>query len=326
MSMHYLKRSYSILKKISAFRESTLLLLIILLSIIVTIFAPIFFSYTNFTTILLGISLKAIVGFGMTLLLIAGYIDLTVGATCGLAGAVTAMLISKDWNVELPVWSAILVGIAVGMAIGLFNGFFIVKLNINPFIFTLGGLTLFRSIQFLLTKAYSITNLPEKFTIIGQKQFFGIQFPVFLMFAILLIGDYLLRRSNAGKKLLYIGVNRKSAKLIGINVEKYCMLLFIITGALAALAGILMTSRVGTATIAAGTNLEFEAITAAIVGGARFNGGKGTIFGTFLGTVLTMLVMNAMALLSVSIYFQNIIIGLILIIIVYIDGLADKSR
>jgi ribose transport system permease protein len=262
----------------------------------------------------------------MTLLLIAGYIDLTVGATCGLAGAVTAMLISKDWNVELPVWSAILVGIAVGMAIGLFNGFFIVKLNINPFIFTLGGLTLFRSIQFLLTKAYSITNLPENFTIIGQQQFFGIQFPVFLMFAILLIGDYSLRRSNAGKKLLYIGVNRKSAKLIGINVEKYCMLLFIITGALAALAGILMTSRVGTATIAAGTNLEFEAITAAIVGGARFNGGKGTIFGTFLGTVLTMLVMNAMALLSVSIYFQNIIIGLILIIIVYIDGLADKSR
>ena len=319
------KKIAQIFKKVAGIRELALILFIIVIGIIVSILSPYFLTFSNINTLLLGVSLNAILAFGMTMLLIAGYFDLTVGSVSGLAAGVTAVLMTKLDN-PIPVWLAILIGLLIGVVIGIINGFAIVKMGLNSFIFTFGGLVFFRSVLFIITKGSSIARLPASFNSISQTKYLGIQLPVYVMIVFLIVGDILVRKSVWGKKIFYIGLNSKSAKLAGIRVENYSIALFSLSGFLAAFSGMLLTSRIGTATVSAGTGLEFEVITAAVVGGASLFGGKGSILGSFLGAMLMGLVLNSMALLDINIYWQNIVVGIVLIMFVVIDAIYEKRK
>lgn len=319
------KKIAQIFKKVADIRELALILFIIVIGIIMSILSPYFLTFSNINTLLLGVSLNAIIAFGMTMLLIAGYFDLTVGSVSGLASGITAILLTR-FNNPIPVWFAILIGLLIGIVIGIINGFAIVKIGLNSFIFTFSGLVFFRSVLFIITKGSSIARLPSSFNSICQTKYFDIQLPVYVMIVFLIIGDILVRKSVWGKKIFYIGLNSKSAKLAGIRVEDYSIGLFILSGFLAAFSGILLTSRIGTATVSAGTGLEFDVITAAIVGGASLFGGKGSILGSFLGAMLMGLILNSMALLNINIYWQNIIVGIVLIMFIVIDAINEKRK
>ena len=242
----------SIVKKIFELREMTLILIIVGIFIVLSILSSTFLSFTNLNTILLQVSLQAVVAFGMTFLLASGNLDLTVGSVLGLAAAFAAMLMVRV-EPNIPVVFAILLALIMGAVIGLINGIAIVHFRINSLIFTLGGLTLYRSLVFVITKGNSIANLPESFDAISQTKILGIQSPVYVMILILVLGEIIFRKSVIGKKIIFIGMNPSSAKLVGVKVKRINIGLFVVNSILAALAGILLASRVGTATVAAGT-------------------------------------------------------------------------
>jgi len=267
---------------------------------------------------LLGMSIEVIIAVAMTNLLVSGGFDLSVGSVVGFVGAVTAKLLVTGF----PVPVAVLIGILVGGAIGLFNGFVVAKLGINAFVTTLASLSMFRGLTLVIAQGQNIANLPEAFRSIGQATLFGIQSPVIIAVVIIILGDIMLRRSRFFRQSYYIGGNEKAARLSGIPVDRMKVLAYFLTGLFAGIAGIVMTARLGSASMTAGTGLELRVLTATIIGGASLQGGEGTVVGSFLGALLMALITNALTLLGVNIYWQTFVIGATLLGAVTVDRLG----
>ncbi len=256
----------------------------------------------------------------MTLIIITGGIDLSVGSTVALTGAVTATCIKAG----IPIIISILAGLLTGVAIGFINGTMHARLRINAFIITLGMMNIARGLTLLLVGGLNIANLPKNFTVLGQGKLFGIQYPIIVMLVLIVIFDILLRRSRYFRQNYYIGNNEKAAGLSGINVRKTKIVNFTICSGLSAVAGVLMTARLASATATAGTGLEMRVITAVILGGASLSGGSGSIFGAFLGSLLMGLILNGLNLLSVDVYWQTFILGLVLLLAVVLDNFKKR--
>jgi ribose transport system permease protein len=300
-----------------------MILYIIVLAVIAMTYAvPQFLGRQNISAILLSLSDQSIIAIGMTILLISGGFDLSVGSTVALSGAVTAIWLGQG----MPVPLAILLGLGVGVLIGLVNGLIIAEIGINPFITTLGMMSLARGLLMVVTDGQNISGLPRSFTVLGQGSIFGVQYPIIISLALVIVGDFLLRRSRFFRQNYYIGGNEKAAVLSGINVKRIKIFNYMLTGLLAALAGIIITARLGSASTTAGKGLELRVISAVIIGGASLRGGVGTIAGAFLGALLMSIIVSSINLLGIALNWIDFAIGATLLLAVMADTLSRRQK
>ena len=284
-------------------------------------FPQTFPTFGNLSQIVLNLSIDTIVAVGMMLLLVSGVFDLSVGSVVAFAGGLAAYLMFF-WNWPVPL--AIGAGIGSATIIGAVNGYLIAYQGINPMIQTLAMMGVVRG-GALMVSGSGIQNLPYWFGAIGQSRLLGVQMPVWYMLIIVALFGFLLNRSVFFRRYYYIGGNERAADLSGIRVKRMKLYGFMLTSTLAGIAGILLASRLGAALSTSGRGLELRVITAVILGGASLSGGHGRIVGALLGAVFMGLVSNVMILARVSGYWQEIILGLILITAVWTD-LAVRKR
>ncbi len=307
---------------VTEFREFMIFYIIILSTIAMTYAVPEFLGWKNISAVLLSLSDQGIIAIGMTILLISGGFDLSVGSTVALSGAVTAIWMNNG----LPVPLAILLGLGVGAIIGLINGLIIAEIGINPFITTLGMMSLARGLLMVVTDGQNISELPKSFTILGQGTIFGIQYPIIISLALVAAGDFLLRRTRYFRQNYYIGGNEKAALLSGINVKKIKIFNYMLTGLLAAFAGIIITARLSSASTTAGKGLELRVISAVIIGGASLRGGVGTIAGAFLGALLMSIIISSINLLGIELNWIDFAMGATLLLAVMADTFTRKQK
>ena len=306
----------------AAFREFALSIVLIVMGIAMAFASPVFLDVGNLQAILLALSVEATIAVGMMLLLISGGLDLSVGSILGFTGVVTGLALQAG----IPTLPAILIGLIAALGVGLINGLLVAKMKINPFITTLGMSITIRGLLLVIAKGRAVLNLPPSFTVIGQGSVLGFQYPIFVMLAIVIIGDILMRNSRFFRQNYYIGGNEKAARLSGINVDFVKIANYCIVALLAGVAGLLITARFGTSSVTVGTGVELRVITATIIGGASLNGGEGSVFGAFLGALFMGVLANALNLLGVDAYWQNLITGLILIIAVLFDVINERRK
>jgi len=289
---------------------------IVLLCIMMAIVFPTQFpTVDNFSQILLNLSIDTIVAVGMMILMISGLFDLSVGSIVAFSGGMAGYLMYYHHTNFL---LAIAAGLAGALVIGLANGWLIAKAGINPMIQTLAMMGIVRGFALMLSGA-GIQNFPYEYIYIGQSKLLGLQAPVWYMLFIVLLFAVLVNRTAFFRRYYFIGGNEKAARLSGIRVEKMKIWAFVISAALAGIAGILLSSRLGAALATSGRGLELRVITAVILGGASLSGGYGKIWGAFLGAFLMALINNMLIISRVSGYWQEIILGIILIVVVGFD-------
>lgn len=302
-------------------RELSIFLVVLAVAIILKLASPNFLSQANLTALVLGLSFNAITAVGMTILLISGGFDLSVGASLALAGAVAGYAMTK-FGANTPV--AVLLGLATGALVGLVNGLIIAKVGVNPLITTLGMQQVARGAVFLLTSGLGIPNLPDSFNRMAQGKLFTLQYPVWIMLAVIVVGEVLLRRWRFFRQSYFIGGNERSARLSGINVDQVKILNYVLMGVLAALTGLLLTGRMGTASVSAGLGVELQVISACVIGGASLSGGEGSVLGSLLGVVLMALILNGLNMLGINPYWQTIVIGGVLVLTAAADALNRR--
>jgi ribose transport system permease protein len=286
--------------------------------------APAFPTTTNLTAVALGMSLDAIVAVGMTVLIVSGGFDLSVGSVMGLAGAVAALVATAGGDHGGAAALALLAGLATGAAVGAVNGVVVGTVGVNPLVATLATMSIARGLVLILTGGYGLSNLPPAFNALGQTQFLGVQSPIWTMALLVPLGDLLLRRSRWLRPNYAVGSNERAARLSGIPVARVKLGNYMLTGTLAGLAGVLLAARLGTASVTAGQNAELRVIAAVVLGGASLSGGEGTVLGAFLGVLLMALIGNALNLFAVSPNWQSLITGAVLLLAITLDRLATQ--
>lgn len=319
-----IKSENSIFRKINKFRESNIILIIILVSVLMTILSPNFLTVNNIKAILMSFATDGIVVIGMTIMLILGGMDLSVGAVMCLSMVVGGKLFLLGVNP----WLASLIGILVAAGSGAVIGLFVTRLRLSYFITTLAFMSIARGVSYVITKGtpLSLFSLPKSFKFIGQGSIFGIPFLIILFIVIVIVSDYLVRKSTIIRKVFYTGSNEKAATFSGINVNSIKMFVCILCASLAGIAGIIYMARFGAATASFGTGVEMTAISAAVIGGASLNGGKGTILGAVLGIALLSIITSSLILLNVSVYWQELVKGLILLLAVSLDNITQAKQ
>ncbi|MEI6808072.1 MAG: ABC transporter permease [bacterium] len=306
------------LKQLTQFREFILLVIIVLLGAGVSMRSHEFLTVDNLLVLLLSIAVDSIIAVGMTILMVSGGFDLSVGSTMAMTGAVAAYCLAAG----LPVPVAIVVALAAGLAIGLVNGLLIARVGINPFITTLAMMGIIHGILLVFTHSMNISVQSASFKVIGQGTVCGVQYPIIIALVLIGVGDIALRKTRFLRQNYYLGGNEKAARLSGIPVRGLKIFNYALVGVLAAVAGVVMTARVGSASVTAGAGLELKVITAVIIGGASLKGGEGTVFGSFLGALLMAMLSIALPLLGVNIDYNELVLGATLLIAVLIDTLT----
>ena len=315
------KSTRRVFHQIGSLRELGLLVMIAALIIAMSIASPYFLTLANFQAVIVGLVPTAIIVVGMTILLVSGAFDLSVGSVLALSSTVVAILLLAKVPMPLAILAALLVGVGIGLA----NGLIVTGLRVNPLVATLGTMSIARGVALVFTEGFSLSSLPAGFAIFGKSQVLGLPLMVWIMLVIVIAGDVALRRTRFLRQVYFIGGNEKAAALSGIPVNRVRILCFTLSGLLAAIAGVLLASRLMSGTPTAGNALELQALAAAVIGGASLRGGEGTILGAVLGVVFVALISNAMTMLAVSIYWQMIVTGLVLVVAVAVDMLTRRK-
>jgi ribose transport system permease protein len=308
----------NVLRRLTRQREFVIFLIVLVVFIGMSFASNVFLKWENILSILLSLSIESVMAVGMVVCMVGGGFDMSVGSILGFTGIIVAELMTHG----VPVVLALLISLIGGIIIGFWNGFIIAKLKINPFVTTLSSLSIFRGLSYVITSGRNISGLPDSFQAIGQLRPLGVQLPIVYALVLLIVGEIVLRNSRFFRQYYYIGGNERAARLSGINVDRMTIFAYVLTGFLAAFAGIIFTARMGSASCQAGTGWELRVITAVILGGASLKGGAGTVLGTFLGVLLMALISNALVLLGVDIYWQTFVVGVVLIVAVVIDTLG----
>lgn len=284
--------------------------------------APNFLRVDNLLNILRAVSMLGLIAFGMTMVIIAKEIDLSVGSAVALSACIVARLI----DVGLPIPLAILATIAAGFLLGVFTGVMRVKFEVPSFITTLALFTAERGVALMITKGFPIPIAVEWYRFFGGGYVFGVPFPAILFLGAFAAVYFLMKYTVFGGAVYAVGGNDEAARLSGINVGLVRVLVFAITGALAALSGVLMSSRImsGSPTLAQG--LELDVIAAVIIGGTSFSGGIGTVRGTLIGILFIGVIQNGMTLLNLDIYFQYIVRGGLILAAVLANRLQEVRK
>ncbi|MCM3213853.1 ribose ABC transporter permease RbsC [Niallia taxi] len=293
------------------------LLGLFLLVVIVSILNPSFLEPLNLLNLLRQVAINALIAFGMTFVILTGGIDLSVGAILALSSALTAGMMVAGVDPIV----AILIGCILGALMGMVNGLFITIGKMAPFIATLATMTIFRGLTLVYTGGNPITGLGDNylFQLFGRGYFLGIPVPAITMILAFVFLFVLLHKTPFGRKTYAIGGNEKAALISGIKVPKVKIMIYSLSGMLAALAGAILTSRLNSAQPTAGTSYELDAIAAVVLGGTSLSGGKGRIFGTLIGALIIGTLNNGLNLLGVSSFYQMVVKGIVILIAVLLD-------
>ena len=292
---------------------------LIVVFVFLSIASPVFLTADNLYNIGVQTSYTAVIAIGITLVIITAGIDLSVGSVAALSGVVGVVLMAKA---GVPVVLAILGGILVGAACGLVNGLLVSVAGLNPFIATLGMLSVARGLVYIPTNAKSVFGVPDSFRLLGQGVIGSIPIPIIVVAVVAVAGYVVLARTKLGRYAYAMGSNREAARLSGIPIRRYLTVVYVISGALAGFGGMIASSQVASGQPNFGIGLELDAIAAAVIGGASLFGGQGTVVGTLIGAFLISLIRNGSVLLDVNIYYQQVIIG----VVIWVAVLWDQYR
>jgi ribose transport system permease protein len=288
-----------------------------------------FLTVENGLNVLRQISINLCLSIGMTMIIVAGGIDLSVGSVLALAGAVGAGLLKNqialpytNIAIQFTVSGAIIAGVVVGMAAGWFNGFVITRFRLPPFVATLGTLSIARGLTQLWTGNFPITNLGDQFRFMGTGYLLGIPMPVWISAALVAVFWVVMRRTPFGRYLYAIGGNERAALLSGLNVPRTKLAVYTLGGGLAGVAGLMLAARLDAADPKAGVGYELDSIAAVVIGGTSLAGGRGSVLGTVLGCLIIGVLNNGLVLLGVSPDWQLVIKGAVIIAAVAVDRLS----
>jgi len=314
-----------ILRRLADSRELTLFILVVAIAVVMSIVYPNNFpTGPNLRAVLLNLAPVGIMVCGMMLLMIGGSFDLSVGSTLALSG-VWAGVVAGWWG--WPAEIGILVGLVVGAIAGLINGLIVTRIGINALIATLGTLTIYRSLTYV-TAGTGVTPISDAFASYGRAAdpIFRVQSPFWAMLVVVIAGSWLVARTRFFRQFYFIGGNPRAAQLSGIRVDRLTLIGFVIMGLLAGLAGVLGAARLNSAVVNAGVGIELKVITATVLGGASLKGGEGTIIGGILGVLFIALIENAMIINAIGVFWQGMVVGLVLLFAVSLDRFKSGGR
>lgn len=299
--------------------EMRAVIVLIILAAIAAVLSPVFLTPSNLLNILLEVSVTALLAIGQTYVIILAEIDLSVGAILGLAGAITAGVMSHGNVIE-----GLIIGLLIGAAAGFLNGFLTTYGKIPSFITTLGTMTAFGGVTLVYTQGNPISISSNAYQWIGQGYVLGVPVPVWIMIVLYIVFWLILSRTHYGRYVFATGGNEEASRLSGIAVKKVKIWAFVLTGMLAAVAGFIDTARLSTAEPTLGSGLELDAIAAVILGGTSLSGGKGGLLGTIIGAIILGVLDDGMNLLNVSAFYQGVAKGVIILLAVLLDRNIDS--
>lgn len=315
------------------FAKSQPLIALMLMVIAMSVMSDTFLTPDNGWNILRQISVNLCLSIGMTLIILSGGIDLSVGAILAFSGAVAAGVLRN--GIELPMFDmlvqftlagAIVSGIGVGLLLGWFNGFVITRFMLPPFVATLGMFSIARGLTMLWTGGFPVTGLGEGFGYLGTGIFLGVPMPVWITLGLVAVFILLTRKTRFGRYLYAVGGNERAALLTGLRVNRIKVWVYTLGGGLAGVAGLLVTARLDSAQPNAGLGYELDSIAAVVIGGTSLSGGRGSVTGTVLGCLIIGVLNNGLFLLNVSPFWQQVVKGLVILVAVAIDRANSKNR
>lgn len=305
---------------------------LLIMVIVMTFLSDNFATSDNFFNVMRQVSVNLCISVGMTLVILTGGIDLSVGSILALSGAVAAGLMKNGMVMEgsglfvgFTFWGCVLVALLIGAALGAFNGLMITRFKLPPFVATLGMLTIARGLTMLYTNGFPITGLGKSFSFLGTGWFAGVPMPVWIALIVVLVFAFYMKKTRTGRYIFAIGGNEKASLLSGIKVSKVLLLVYTLAGILSAVAGLLVTARLDSAQPNAGGGYELDAIAAVVIGGTSMSGGKGSIAGTVVGALIIGVLNNGLVLLNVSPFWQQVIKGFVIIGAVVLDKYSTKK-
>ncbi|UOQ86997.1 ABC transporter permease [Gracilibacillus salinarum] len=305
------------MRKIFNLHETPIILFTIIVAFVFSMLSPLFLQASNIETILLQITITGIVAIGMTMVILLGGMDLSVGAVLALVSTIVGLLVNAGFNV----WIAALIGILAGILCGVINGLIITLLNIPDIITTLATMYIFRGIAVYLSGGVWITNFPVAFSFFGQGTLLGLPFPVIVLVVLAITFGFVLKFTRFGRRIYAIGGNKHAAKLSGMAMKRAKLYVYLYSGMLSGFAAIIYASNVGSIQAStAALNISFDVIAAALIGGASIFGGVGTILGSMFGVLLLGIIQNGVIVSQFSPYWVDAITGLLIVVAIIINS------
>ncbi len=306
----------------SVLKKNVPFLILLFLVFIFSFIAPNFMTFGNLRTLIRQISFAGISAVGLMFVMISGGIDLSIGSQI-VFGNVLLAIMMVDW--KLPPAVAIPMILLVGTGLGAINGLLCIKLKIHPLIITLGTSAIFKGMGYIINQSRNIMGFPDSFRWFGQGFVWGIPVPVIVMIIVALIGAFILTKTYFGRQIFALGGNEEAARLAGVNIDRMKVLLFMICGLISSITTVLLLSRVFAGQTITGQGLEFDCLTAALLGGVSFKGGEGNVFGLMVGMLIIGVLNNAMQLATFPDFSQTVVKGAVLLIAVAFD-VYQKNR
>ncbi len=314
---------------LSVIWELRIIIAFVVLCIVLSFASEYFLRQQNLINVLRQVSVNGLLSIGMTFIILTGGIDLSVGSMLAFGGVVAASFASSAFTIVPQVHPlvAIFLGLLAGTLLGALNGLVISKIRVTPFIMTLGMLSIGRGLTFIYSNGMPITNLDTSFLQIGQGYLWFLPMPVVVFIVVLVLAWIVLYRMKFGRYVFAVGGNARSARISGINTGFIIFMVYVISGFLSSLGGILLTARTSAGLPQAGVSYELDAIAAVVIGGTSMTGGKGSLLGTLMGVLIIGVINNGLDLLGVSSYYQQVVKGLIIVGAVMLDYFqADHDR
>lgn len=313
------------LKRLISHREMTLVLMILVMFIVIPFFKPMFSTQQNVISTLMSVAIKGIVGIVITIVMVSGILDLSVGALIALVCA----MFGKVYLSTMNVWLGMLAALICGVAGGMFNGLLVTRCKLSPFIATLATMGIYRGLTYVLTKGTPIklTTIPQAYRDFGSGRLFGVIPYVVVIFVVLtIVAHFLMKKSKMMRLNVYTGSNERAARFSGIKTKKVIFMTYMAVGVFCWLAAQLSVARFMTASPTYGNGWETELIAACVIGGATMTGGEGSVIGTALGLILLGFVNSAIVIFGVSVYWQDLISNMILLLAVLLDVVVETRK
>lgn len=308
------------------FRDYGIAIIFLALVLVLALTTPRFIRIGNIYNVMRQSSVNALLALGMTFVILSGGIDLSVGSVLAFGGVLAASMVSQAFGgFVLPAYVGLGLALLGGAVLGAVNGYFVAKWRVPAFVVTLGMLSIARGLTLIYTDGRPIPRVSEQFQFFGQGYIFGAPMPVIITLGMFLFAALILYRTPYGRYIYAVGGNEMSARVSGVNTRLIKFSVYVISGMTAALGGVLLTARTTAGLPQAGVAYELNAIAAVVIGGTRLSGGQGTLFGTLIGALIIGVINNALNLLGVSAYYQQLIQGAIIVLAVLLDQLRKQD-
>lgn len=317
------KSNQSIGKRLLNFQQLPILIALVALVVVMSILTKAFFTQYNLVNVLQQTSINAILAMGMTYVVITGGIDLSIGSIIAFTGIIMGVMMKGGCPTPL----IIIVGLLIGCCLGALNGFLIAGLRMPPFIATLGVQSVAKGFALVIADAKNIAGFPEDFRFFGSYKIGGVlPVQIIIMIVVIAVSYYVLKYRKIGRYLYAIGGNEEATRLSGIKVKTYIFSAYVISGLCAAIACLILTAKLNAAQPTAGEGYEMDAVAAAVIGGASLSGGRGGAIGTIIGALIISVLNNGLTLLNVNSYIQQVVIGIVIILAVFMDIMQQGNR